>query len=460
MRFTLKKVVTWFLTAGCIFLVTFNFYNRHVWIITDRSRPWGQDFDTEDEHNRVHRPLMPKLSWSLNKSDLYRNETNITERVIKTKYLPEVKVTIKDPPFLVWPDKEFYDNDRILNQLKYTPPPNTQAKSDGGDIPYKQILLYSGLGGWSIKRGRQQFIDQECRVRTCEITDNKAAAATADAVLFHHPTKSWTTRPPHQIWVLFMLESPYHTPGLSAFAHTINWTATYRHDSDIVAPYEKFVPYNDKILTLPQNRSYATGKTKQVAWFVSNCGGRNGRREYAAELAKYISVDIYGACGTLKCPRHSAERCFEMLNKDYKFYLAFENSNCRDYITEKFFVNGLQHDVIPVVMGAAPEDYKRAAPPHSYIHVDDFDSPKELAEYLIKLDQNDDLYNEYFQWKGTGRNINTFFWCRICSMLHAPRESHSYRDLERWWRGPEVCIGNEKWRNKPRKSKIIVDDFL
>lgn len=50
-------------------------------------------------------------------------------------------------------------------------------------------------------------------------------------------------------------------------------------------------------------------------------------------------------------------------------------------------------------MGARPEDYKRSAPEHSYIHVEDFAEPKELAMYLHKLDQNDDLYNEYFQWK-------------------------------------------------------------
>ena len=53
----------------------------------------------------------------------------------------------------------------------------------------------------------------------------------------------------------------------------------------------------------------------------------------AKELQKYITVDIYGSCGPLKC---WGDQCDDTLDNDYKFYLAFENSLCYDYITEKF----------------------------------------------------------------------------------------------------------------------------
>lgn len=75
-----------------------------------------------------------------------------------------------------------------------------------------------------------------------------------------------------------------------------------------------------------------------VAWVVSNMNDvRNARYQYAKELAKHIRVDIFGKSTGLQCPGD----CREMSHK-YKFYLSFENSNCRQYITEKLGMNALK----------------------------------------------------------------------------------------------------------------------
>lgn len=50
-------------------------------------------------------------------------------------------------------------------------------------------------------------------------------------------------------------------------------------------------------------------------------------------------------------------------------------------------------------MGARPSEYAAAAPHNSYIHVEEFAGPEELAAYLRRLDEDDILYNSYFKWK-------------------------------------------------------------
>lgn len=93
-------------------------------------------------------------------------------------------------------------------------------------------------------------------------------------------------------------------------------------------------------------------------------------------------------------------------------------------------------------MGAHPNDYKRVAPKNSYIHVDDFTSPKELSKYLNFLDENDDLYNSYFQWKGQGEFVKNYFFCRLCAGLHSNRPNKYYNDFMHWWNSTNkpICV--------------------
>jgi glycoprotein 3-alpha-L-fucosyltransferase len=117
-----------------------------------------------------------------------------------------------------------------------------------------------------------------------------------------------------------------------------------------------------------------------------------------------------------------------------------------------------RNDVLPIAMGAAPEDYKAVAPPESYIHVDDFDGPAELAAYLHKVAGNDTLYNSYFRWKGTGEFINTKFMCRMCRLMHeADHHRTRLTNIENWWRGAGVCVKPKShawstWRDAPHRE--------
>ncbi|KAH8370402.1 hypothetical protein KR093_003321 [Drosophila rubida] len=350
-------------------------------------------------------------------------------------------------------------SDRVVNQLMYVPHNYEQIKASG---KLKTILLYNGLGPWNVKKGREVFLRSKCPVDTCELTANRDLASVADMILYkdnYIPTGIRRPSNHKQVSMMYYLECPYHTQNVKV-PDAINWTATYRRDSTIMAPYEKWQYYDTKVQQLEQDHNYALNKTKKVAWFVSNCGARNGRLHYAHELQKHIEVDIYGACGNFKCPRSTADRCFDILDNDYKFYLAFENSNCKDYITEKFFVNALNRKVLPIVMGARPEDYEVSAPRRSYIHIDEFASPKELAEYLHILDKDDELYNSYFKWKGTGEFINTYYWCRVCSTLHNEEQLRKptwYHDVNDWWRGIGVCTAGS-WRNLRARKDVISDD--
>ncbi|PIO75220.1 fucosyl transferase, partial [Teladorsagia circumcincta] len=183
---------------------------------------------------------------------------------------------------------------------------------------------------------------------------------TADVIMFGE-NSAWeppSPRPHNQLWIIRLLESPENTHSLKAYDNQVNVTISYRQDSDLPIAYGRYEAF-----PTPQE--------------------------------SITTVDIFGACGKRSPNKVEAHR---MIREHYKFYLAFENSNCHQYITEKFWINALRNDAIPIVMGAPKADYIKVAPPNSFIHVDDY-TPEQLSRYLLYLDRNRTAYNEYFAWK-------------------------------------------------------------
>uniref|UniRef100_A0A1I7XXG1 Fucosyltransferase n=1 Tax=Steinernema glaseri TaxID=37863 RepID=A0A1I7XXG1_9BILA len=349
------------------------------------------------------------------------------------------------PPFAAIREFPFgYDarDDRILEQIEWVP---SKLKS-------QPVMIYVPKEVAAIRWGNHELRTAGCKVQNCILSASEFHRATADVVFFS-PTSSFSMdylRPQKQLWVMQLLESPENTMNLSDFNGHINYTASYRYDSDLVTPYGKWVPTERHV----NGDNLSPGKkTKEVLWLVSHCITNNARMRYANELGRHIQVgsihmtlqgsgfeplkrvDVFGECGERKLPKSEGQR---LLAEEYKFYLAFENSNCNQYVTEKFFDNALKNGAIPIVMGASLEFYESISPPHSFIHVDQFDSPKDLAKYLRYLSTNADAFNEYFAWKQQGQFVDTKFWCRLCSLAQQPRRK-VYMDIEGWWHSKNQC---------------------
>ena len=219
----------------------------------------------------------------------------------------------------------------------------------------------------------------------CETTRNPLLRSKADAVLFHFLENEATQLrrfANNQIYIGLVHESPVSGGPFRELQIPINWTMTYRRDSDIYFPWSRVLHRVVKDSVESVDRIFPkieiNKRTKSVVWAVGHCNKENGRIEYAKELSKYIDVDIYGKCSPtkLECSKKIGD-CWEQIRKTYKFWLAFENSHCKDYISEKFFHNAFSNGLVPIVFGGfSREDYQYVAPNYSYIDVRDFESPK------------------------------------------------------------------------------------
>uniref|UniRef100_A0A0M3IAZ5 Fucosyltransferase n=1 Tax=Ascaris lumbricoides TaxID=6252 RepID=A0A0M3IAZ5_ASCLU len=280
----------------------------------------------------------------------------------------------------------------------------------------------------------------------CTATSNRSELTAAAAVVFHirniDPSDLPQSRSPRQLFAFYLLESPYHSgSALSRIRKDyFNITMTYRLDSDVRAAYGWMRPIDksttpDEVWKWKEIETIAKGKTKSVLILVSNCATRSKREVYVRALAKHIEVTRFGLCSKAVCDKKCAE---EAIAQHY-FYLAFENSVCRDYVTEKVF-SYMEKIIVPIVL---KRSFASSILPNGFfIAIDDFNSPASLAEHLKYLQSNKTEYMKYFEWaKKYRRNLSEDYACSLCRFLH--KNSNATRviaDIGRWWYGNEMCI--------------------
>jgi alpha-1,3-fucosyltransferase len=330
--------------------------------------------------------------------------------------------------------------------------------------PHKLILLWTDLFD-NLYWHQDSFFNSSTIIscsstHQCQFTRDRQKLSQASLTAFHlYDTNRYelpereSSKSNNQSWIFITGESPvnfyYQNPSFYPYIldNYFDRSISYKYDSpfSLFSPILKSRFYTDEIQHERQlNLNSLKSKKKAIAWIVSNCITFSQREKYVEELRKFIPIDIYGKCGK-PCSKKNDHQCEIDLN-EYYFYLSFENSRCNSYITEKFWniISNNTHRLVPIVMGAEENDYKRLAPTQSYIHVNRYKTPADLAEYLNYLINNPEKYLMYLQWREHTEIeiVNPRRWisllCPLCQMAYETRLPSFPRMNFSSWYNPKI----------------------
>ncbi|KAK9520933.1 hypothetical protein VZT92_020789 [Zoarces viviparus] len=332
--------------------------------------------------------------------------------------------------------------------LLYLPDPLALEPSFAEDSSEVTLLI------WTHPFGRYRKLP-DCfelfQIGGCTLTDEGSAYPRADAVIIHHRDVATGAadlppepRPRAQKWIWMNYESPTHTHRLWLFEDYFNLTMTYRTDSDIFLPYGYLV-HRERGTKGLQNRFAQPLRApsrshllrpRLLAWVISNWSESHARVSLYYQLRRYVQVDVFGRSGR-PVPDDSGGGSVVRLVGRYQFYLALENSQHTDYITEKLW-NAVQAGAVPVVLGPSRQNYERFLPPEAFIHVDDFSTVRGLARYLLMLRHNPAQLRRHLDWRGSYSVYQPSFWahhyCTACRAVRRTRgRTDVVQDLTRWF---------------------------
>ncbi|XP_024389348.1 glycoprotein 3-alpha-L-fucosyltransferase A [Physcomitrium patens] len=201
---------------------------------------------------------------------------------------------------------------------------------------------------------------------------------------------------PSALLVLRSMESSAYFPEndiVRARSNGVGVVMTTSLSSDVPVGYFSWAEY--KIMDAPKPKT----KPALGAAFISNCGAHNDRLTIMRMLQNEgVQIDSYGSCEQNVLGGRALNK-LETL-REYKFSLAFENSNVEDYVTEKFF-QSLVAGSVPIVTGP-PNIYDFAPASNSLVYIKDVSEVKAAASRIKYLAENETAYNETLQWKFNG----------------------------------------------------------
>ncbi len=332
---------------------------------------------------------------------------------------------------------------------------------------------------------------EKCKYQNCNYTCNKIDfLKQADALIFHQrdleaefkdlfnnnltkwlentkqlPFKTVEEKlnnNPKQIWILWNDENTPIDIKFNEISNLFNWTLTFKTDSEIYEGSYGYFIKNSNINSLlykniKENLYFNDFKQRKnaILWFVSNCKPNYMFRvNKAIELSKYYPIYIYGKCEPLnninkqlypnlnyiqlnnnkECGRGS--KCEEDKLKSFKYYLAFENINCKDYITEKIW-RSLEYNIIPIILQPNRDSYERyKIPIKSIIHLNDFKSIYNLANYLNEIDNNFNIYFDHLKWTNiylksisNPKYTEPHRMCQLCTKLNTLTSNIYYNKI-------------------------------
>lgn len=266
-----------------------------------------------------------------------------------------------------------------------------------------QCLLFGACAGFVLRSGSGHPHKVACN-ESCSMAD------TGQGLVHTIRVKGC------RIKILRSMEGPQHYPQIrKRLPNMLLSTTSFQSDF----PITYYTP-SRPIYTAPP----AFADTIPAAVFVArNCHSLNHREDLVKALGEHIRVDSVSAC------LHNANNPTKdkvKLVRQYRVYLAFENQNEHDHVTEKVY-DGLEAGVPTVYLGAPNALSDNLVPSGSIIHANEFKTPRLLALFIRRLLTSETSWQAAHQWRlARDPNFDARFAfaadhidCRICRGLRS-----------------------------------------